>query len=328
MNNISKHLYPLILLLGLVLNVNAEIVYESGSLREFIGGVSPGTAYDNYISHVSEGIADEGYNQYAPDWVDVQTDGFGDYRILSGFSYALTHWRNIFEALLQDDLLLADQLLNDSLDTFHYELVQFSDEVYNRTYYIIREQLNMSYVDLNMTDNLGDDVTGSFSNGWGLFIISPNAHRSHVVVEVPHPNDDFISPYLGTEMFLQNDAFALMIAGAGREVKWTGVAAYNNNKSLSDPSRNENTVFQVFHEVLSDSLIQIGPHSPLILHTHSFDDNNAHSDFQSIVLSGGWDASNANKPIRDISDDNLDLVNFTVKIKNFISKSTPAISPN
>ncbi len=301
----------LILLLSMVIIGRAEIIHESGNLMEFIGGNSPGTAYDNYISHVSEGIADPGYNDYGPDWIDVQNNGFGNYRIISEFSNTLEHWRNIFEALLQNDPDLADQLLSDSLDTFHYDLIEFEDIIFDRSYYLIRERLDLSYFDLNQPDVLGDEVTGSFANGWGLFIINPAASRKHVIIEAPHPCDDFISPYLATEMFLQTDAFALTISGAGREVKWTESGNYTNNKSLSDPSRNENTVFQVFHEVLCDSLMRIGPHSPLVLHTHSFDDNAAHANFQSIVLSGGWDASNANKPIRDISDDNLDLVNFT-----------------
>ena len=310
----AKHpLLIVVLLLISVISTRAEIIYESGDLMEFIGGVSPTTAYDNYVSHVSEGIADPGYNDYGPDWVDVQTNGFGNYRIIPEGSYALTHWRNIFQALLVGDIEVADQMLTDSLETFHYDLVQFEDVVYDRTYYMIRERLDMSFIDYNQDGVTDDEVIGSFANGWGLYILNPDAARQHVVVEMPHPCDDFISPYLGTEMFLQTDAFAMMISGAGREVRWTESGSYSNNKSLSDPSRNWNTVFQVYHEVLCDSLMQIGPHSPLILHTHSFDDNNAHADFQSIVLSGGWDAENANKPIRDISDDNLDLVNFTVE---------------
>ena len=313
-NNINRHpLFLIMISLVLSLSGKAEVIYESGSLRDFIGGNSPSTAYDNYVSHVSEGIADEGYNDYGPDWVDVQSNGFGDYRIIPDFTYTLAHWRNIFTALLHNDIELADEMLSDSLDTFNYDLVQFEDVVYDRTFYLIRERLDMSYVDVNQVGHPGDDVTGSFANGWGLYIINPDAERKHVIVEVPHPCDDFISPYLGTEMFLQTDAFAMMISGAGREVKWTEYGAFSNNKSLSDPSRNSNTVFQVFHEVLSDSLMDLGPHSPLVLHTHSFDDNAAHADFQSIVLSGGWDAGNANKPIRDISDDNLDLVNFTAE---------------
>ncbi len=280
---------------------------------EFMGGESSTTAYDNYVSHVSEGIASVGYNDYGPDWVDVQTNGFGNYRVIPEFGYTLQHWRNIFEALLVGDLEAVDQMLTDSLETFHYDLIEYQDMLYNRTYYMIRERLDLSYQDANQPLVFGDEVHGSFANGWGLFILNPEAARQHVLVEIPHPNDDFISPYFGVEMFLQTDAFALMISGAGREVKWTEYPPYSNNKSISDPSRNENTVFQMFHKVLCDSLMQIGPHSPLVLHTHSFDDNSAHADFQSIVVSGGWDAGNANKPIRDLSDDNLDLINFTAE---------------
>jgi len=289
----------------------ADIVYESGNLLEFIGGQSSTTAYDNYVSHVSEGIASEGYNDYGPDWVDVQTNGFGNYRIIPELNYTLQHWRNIFQAFMSGDLAAVDQMLMDSLETFHYDLIEFQDITYNRTYYMLRERLDLNYQDANLPEIFGDEVVGSFANGWGLYIINPDAARQQVIVEVPHPCDDFISPYLGTEMFLQTDAFALMISGASREVEWTGVSPYSNNKSLSDPARNANTVFHTFHEVLCDSLMQIGPHSPLVLHTHSFDDNSAHANFQSIVLSGGWDAANANKPIRDLSSENLDLINFT-----------------
>ena len=254
---------------------------------------------------------DPGYNDYGPDWVDVQSNGFGDYRIIDSDAYTLEHWRNIFEALDNREYLVADALLEDSLATFHYDLIRFLDTDYDRTFFMIRERLNMSFVDNNQPTIFGDEVTGSFANGWGLFIFNLQATRPQVIVEAPHPCDDFISPYFATEMFLQTDAYALVIAGAGREVKWNGSGAYSNNKSLSDPSRNSNSPFQVFHEVLCDSRMDLGIHSPLVLHTHSFDDNSAHEGFQSIVLSGGWDAWEANKPIRDLSNDNLDLVNFT-----------------
>ncbi len=76
-NIIFKHTYRILgLLLILCVGAQAEIIYESGSLREFIGGTSETTAYDNYVSHVSEGIVTPGYNDYGPDWIDVQTNGF------------------------------------------------------------------------------------------------------------------------------------------------------------------------------------------------------------------------------------------------------------
>ena len=58
--------------------LQASIVYESGSLSGFMLGSSSGSSYDNWISHVTEGIASEDYNDYGPEWLDVQTNGFGN----------------------------------------------------------------------------------------------------------------------------------------------------------------------------------------------------------------------------------------------------------
>ncbi len=291
--------------------LNGQLIQESGSLMEFIGGEAPQLAYDNYISHVSEGIAAPGYNDYGPDWLDTQTNGFGDYNLIEVNSPTLDYWRLIFDNLLEQNIQTVNSMLEDSSDSFYYEFVEFTDTVYNRVYYLLREQLDSSFIDSNVSGIFDDDVIGSFQNGWGLFIFNPGASRSNLLIEVPHPCDDFIAPYLATELFLQCDGMALMIAGAGREVKWSGSGSYNNNKSRSDPSRNANTVFQVFHEALSDSLKNQGPHSPLVLHTHSFD--NSHTGANSIILSAGALQPYANKPIRDITADHYDFVNFTTE---------------
>ena len=147
-----------------------------------------------------------------------------------------------------------------------------------------------------------------------------------MIVEVPHPNDDFISPYISIDLFTKSDGFAMLVAGAGREVKWTEEGAYNNEKSLSDPSRNSNTLFHIFHKILCDSLINIGPHSPMVFHMHSFDENSSHDNFNSIIMSGGHDAEYANKPIRDVSENNYDIINFTDEIP--ISENQFSKKPN
>ena len=202
-------------------------------------------------------------------------------------------------------------MLSDSSETFHYDLVEFEDTLYNRTFFMLRERLNMSYYDSNMVNIQYDDIQGSFDNGWGLYIINPSTTNKHVIIQAPHPNDDYIAPYISTNLFLETDAFAYLLAGAGREVKWTNQGDYTNDKSLSDPSRNTNTVFHEFHKILCDSLVNIGPHSPIVFHMHSFDENESHSNFNSIVLSGGYDAQYVNKPIRDVSSSNFDIINFT-----------------
>ena len=64
-----------LLSLLIVSPIFSEIVYEQGSLSSFITGQSPGTSYENWISHVTEGIASPGYNDYGPDFLDIQTNG-------------------------------------------------------------------------------------------------------------------------------------------------------------------------------------------------------------------------------------------------------------
>ena len=73
MIKIYKTLFLLLFISSLLFS---NIIYETGSLKEFIAGECPTCAYDNFINHTSEGIAQEGYNIYAPDWIDVQNNGF------------------------------------------------------------------------------------------------------------------------------------------------------------------------------------------------------------------------------------------------------------
>ena len=73
-------------------SLRADIVYESGDLIEFFGGTAPESAYNNWVSHVTEGIASDGYNDYGPEWLDVQTNGFGHHKKLSEFSQTLVYW--------------------------------------------------------------------------------------------------------------------------------------------------------------------------------------------------------------------------------------------
>lgn len=290
---------------------HAEIIEEIGSLKEFLSGTQEGIAYDNFISHISEGIADTGYNDYGPAWLDNQTNGFGEYTVIPQGSSVLSVWDEILDYFLREEYAQADAILTDSLESFQYDLVLFQDSVVTRTFYMLRERLDSSYVDNNGTGSPDDDVTGSFRNGWGLYILNPQALNKNLMIQVPHPCDDFLSPYIGMELFLQCDAFAFQISGAGREVMWTESGEYNNNQSLSDPSRNENSVFHHFHKAVTDSLENNPPHSPVVLQIHSFDNASHQNILRSVVLSGGYDAGNANKPIRDVTDSHLDFVNFT-----------------
>ena len=112
---------------------------------------------------------------------------------------------------------------------------------------------------------------GGFRNGWGLFIINMDAAREQILIQVPHPCDDFIAPYIALDLFFETDAFGFMIAGAGREVAWNEIGDYSNSKSISDPSRYPHTVFQKFQDAVTEPLIGINPHWPLVFAIHSFD---------------------------------------------------------
>ena len=153
----------------------------------------------------------------------MQTTGFGNYNKLESGDPILSYWEDIFSGFILGDTTLVDSLLQDSVESFYYELVIFEDTVYNQVFHIIREQLDTSFIDINQSDNDLDDVVGSFRNGWGMYIINPQATREQVIVQVPHPCDDFIAPYIAMDIFLETNAFAFMINGAGREVLWTEV---------------------------------------------------------------------------------------------------------
>ena len=197
----------------------SEIRYESGSLSGFFSSESPNSSYDNWISHVTEGIAIEGYNDYGPDWLDIQNNGFGSYRRLNENSETLVYWGLIFQHFINHDTTIVDSLLSDSLDSFFYEIVIFEDTLLNKVFHMLREQLDTTFVDVNQIENQQDDVVGSFRNSWGLYIIDPNASYEQVLIQVPHPCDDFIAPYVAMDLFLEIEAFGFMIHGAGREVE-------------------------------------------------------------------------------------------------------------
>ena len=288
----------------------AQIIHESGDLVEFFGGSAPGSSYDNWVSHVTEGIALTGYNDYGPSWLDVQSNGFGNYNKLSQYDSELITWVNIFTSFISGDTNSVESMLSQVFETFFYELVIFEDTTRNKIFHILREQLDTSFVDENLSTTPDDDVIGSFRNGWGLFIINPEAEREQVLIQVPHPCDDFIAPYIAMDLFLEIDAFGFMINGAGREVEWSEDGDYTNSKSHSDPSRYEHTVFQKFQKAVTEPLFNLDPHEPIVFAMHSFD-NESHADRNSIILAVGATNFNTNKPVRDISGDYLDLINFT-----------------
>ncbi|HPR18383.1 MAG TPA: fibronectin type III domain-containing protein, partial [Candidatus Cloacimonadota bacterium] len=264
-------------------------------------GNTAACAYDNWISHVSEGIALEDYNIYSP-W-DVQSNNFGDFLI--GTEISLSIWNDAFELFTNGFYEAAQSVLTGA--GFPYEVVQFTDSQTSRTYYLLRETLNMDYYDDNGTTTPDDDEIGSFDYGWGLFVFNPAASKP-IIVTVPHPNDDYTTPVIGYECFRQWDAMFLMINGAGREVKWTEQGTYNNSKSLSDPTRIEDHAYTQAYEKACDYIRLLFGTREFSAQIHSYDWDR-HENHANCQVSGGYQVTNPNLPIRDLSDSHNDLIN-------------------
>jgi len=280
-------LLPLVLLiLAWTPPLAAQLVVESGSLREFLAGSEPNAAYDNWISHISENIARPGYNVYAPEDLDPQLNGFGAFQVLEDDAYGqsvMELFRQLFDHLLAGETEAALQALEDG-PAVGYQLVQFSDTTLQRDYFMLREVLSPFYFDPGVDPGPEDDVTGGFDRGWGLFVFRPGAERPEVIVQAPHPCDDFPSPFFAVEFFLMADAGLLMINGAGREVEYYD-NPFTNEHSLSDPTRNCFTPWEAAHEQATVYWQDQGL-DELVIQIHTYDDL-AHRDLRSCVAVGG-----------------------------------------
>ena len=215
----------------------ARILEETGTLRGFLFGTCEECTYDNLVAHMSEGIARANYNVYNP--LDPQNDEFGDYQLIpSGIpgDLLLASWRSVFERMIEGDYSGAEATREDLLPEYPFEIVHLTDTETGRDYYILREQIDSSFVDVNQMEIEEDDVVGSFAYGWGVYVYATDAMHPRVTVQVVHPNDDYICPYVAFDFFQTINAGQLFSTTAGREVRWTQIGYYTNSKSLSDPS--------------------------------------------------------------------------------------------
>ncbi|MDD2683607.1 MAG: hypothetical protein PHY21_05725, partial [Candidatus Cloacimonetes bacterium] len=198
-------------ILSIIFGLQAYLI-ENASLESFLIRQESNCAYDNWISHLAEGVVTANYNIYAP--YDRQSNDFGDYTIPNAIQ--LAQWANIVDLFLTG-LLEESQAAIDDVG-FPYQVVQFNDTDSGRTYYMLREIPDDSQIDNNGTEDTYDDEIGAFTYGWGLYIYNPQATRNRIIITVPHPTDDFATPIMGYDAMNNWDAGYLMIAGAGREV--------------------------------------------------------------------------------------------------------------
>ncbi len=283
----------------------SENISETASLQEFYQGVEGYTEYDNWVSHISEGVADAGYNDEGPAGLDRQLDGFGNFQLIPadvGGDSLLSTFYDIFVELFQGNVNIVQSMLTDARLGGKYEVVTITDN--GNDYYVLREVLNDYYFDDNGTPGDGsDDITGSFDYGWGLFVVNPNAVNPEIVIEVPHPCDDYTTPAIGFDAFMTTGAGLMFVNGAGREVEWTESAPYYNSKSLSDPTRNERTPFHEAHKAAVDMF-----GSEFIIQIHSYDTDSHPNSYDSELSTR--DDPNPNKPVADAST-YFDIISLT-----------------
>ncbi|HOH82342.1 MAG TPA: fibronectin type III domain-containing protein, partial [Candidatus Syntrophosphaera thermopropionivorans] len=295
-----RKLWLALILLSLCVFTQAIIV-ETASLNNFLTGHEPACAYDNWISHLAEGIAIPNYNLYAP--YDRQTNGFGDFLLPTASD--LVYWNDMLALFFVGDYNGAQSILNNN--NCPYQIVEFHDTDTGKTLYILREIPNMQYYDDNGTEDLYDDEAGAFVYGWGIFIYYPEGSKP-IIVTVPHPCDDFPTPRMGLQAFNVWDAQYLMINGAGREVRWTNQGTYTNSKSLSDAIRNPTHPFNYVYKKAADYLRDTFHCREWSCQIHSYDWNR-HQGYANCQISAGNPRPCPNLPIRDLSPLKNDLIN-------------------
>ncbi len=296
----------IIFCLSLVFMPLYSITVETASLRDFMYGSTDETAYDNFYSRIVEGVVIDGYNQYAP-W-DRQTNGFGTFILAD--EEQMENWEEVIEHFMNQEFELAANAVR--FYQFPYEVVKFNDTDTGRTYYMLREKLNMEFFDDNgYPDRPEMHQQGSFDYGWGLYVFNPDS-KIPIVVNAPHPKDDFITVPISTNAFQDWDARFLMVAGAGREVMWTEQGSYTNGKSLSDPTRNQVHPFNTAYRAFCDDIRETFDRQELSVQIHSFD--YTHPNYKSLQIALGSSADRARYPglpTRDLSGNQLDLINLS-----------------
>ncbi|MDO9578336.1 MAG: FlgD immunoglobulin-like domain containing protein [Candidatus Cloacimonadales bacterium] len=283
------------------------VIEETESLQNFLYGSAPGCDYDNWMSHITEGIASPGYNIYAP-W-DRQTNSFGIYIVPSDST--LIVWAHIIDEFLLGNLDSAQDSIN--YYWIPYQVVIFHDTDTDRTFHLLREVPNLEYFDDNGTADPDDDEYGAFDHSWGLYIYYPAGIYPHITT-VPHPTDDFITIPLAHKVFIEQGSKFLLINGCGREVAWTNVGNYDNSKSICDPSRRETHTFNVAYQRFCDLIRIEFATSEFSLQVHSFDWGESHKGYSDVQISGGYHVGSPDLPIRDHSSLKLDVPNFCNEI--------------
>ncbi len=278
------------------------VVQESASLKDFLYGETDQTAYDNFQSHIIEGV-DHNINDHAP--YDPHTDGFGTFTVPTDTD--TLNWAQLIQFFLDENLQSADSLIQEL--NLPYEIVEFNDTDVNRNYIMLRELVDTTYVDTNSTD--GYIERGSFNKGWGLYIYNPNSFYDNIIT-TPHPSDDFITIPVSCYAFQELNAKYWLISNVSREAAHSGTN-FTNGTSLSDPTRNSCHPYNTTYKAIANKVRQETGEREFCVQIHSYDWDNT-GPHRPIELSMGPFNDKTSLPTRDFSSQHRDLVNFTDEI--------------
>ena len=186
-----------------------------------------------------------------------------------------------------DDLFAADYSGADiKADALEYDLVEFSDNTTNETYYVLEK-------------------LGNGANYWGTYILNPNAEREQVILMSPHPRFDFNTGKEAIFCFQEIDAGFFMLSGTHRcnhtdESLCSGMTEACGNLDdfrISDLAHSVNSIWQT----TTDYLFNLTPDSYFIqLHGFTKTGNDPY-----VIMSNGTREIPAPDPITVIRDELL-----------------------
>lgn len=147
----------------------------------------------------------------------------------------INNWNNIITDLINADFVPAASTAN----SLGYDLIEFSDTTTSphQIYYIL---------------------SPNSSNHWGFYIFNPNYCRT-LVIQSPHPKNDFNTGKEGVHVFKETKALFFCLSGTHRcnsaqfsscSGSTTACSSNSENFRLSDLAHNDNSIFQKTTEVL------------------------------------------------------------------------------
>jgi len=108
----------------------------------------------------------------------------------------ISAWAALIQAIMDNDLPAACSSLQ--ANGFPYELLQFTDALYDGQQYVMLREITPVQV------------------GWGTYVFRTGQGAAPLVVEVPHPQADWNTEIEGVEIFRKVAARALLVAGSHR----------------------------------------------------------------------------------------------------------------